>query len=417
MYDQVIIEAPANRLLQGIVHLPASKSLSNRALILQAISTQPISIENLSDAEDTRVLKNALESVHRGEAIIDVGHAGTAMRFLTAYLVIQEGSFELKGSKRMHQRPIAPLVDALRQLGAEIHYLGQIGFPPLLISGKKLKGGKVSIVSDISSQFISALLLIAPTLPNGLTLEKHGIPASPSYVTMTMGLLKKAGISCNWAGNTISIGAGNFSPTKIVIEPDWSSASYFYSAILLAKEGELFFPGLQQESLQGDAILAHWFKELGVQTHFNSEGARVTKVGNFPAFMDLNFKNQPDLAQTMAMAFAGCGIQGQFKGLETLPRKETDRIKALLQELRKLGYALSQSDEGAWQLRKSAQISMERVPVFQSYEDHRMAMACAPLALCTGKVLIEDPEVVVKSYPKFWENMANIGFTIDYQKG
>ena len=416
MEPYILVEAPENKHISGTIHLPASKSLSNRALIIQALSPN-IEVNNLSDAQDTKIMAESIRSLAKGAEFIDIGHAGTAMRFLTAFLSVQSGSFVLTGSHRMQQRPIGPLVSALQYLGAEISYLREHGYPPLKITGKPLQGGTLKITSGLSSQFVSALLLIGPTLPQGLTMILDEAPASPSYIRMTMGLMAICGVECNCEQNTIRVMPGGYHSGSIEIEPDWSAASYFYAALLLAQSGHLTFPGLKKESLQGDAILSQWFENLGLHTQFGNEGATVQKTGTYPEYISLDFTDNPDLAQTMAMAFAGCGMQARFKGLHTLPLKETDRIKALAEELDKVNYAFTDMGNGAWQMVKSARPGMPGVITFKSHDDHRMAMSCTPLALELGKIQITDPEVVDKSFPGFWKNCADAGFKLNYFQG
>lgn len=416
MEPYVLVEAPENNHISGTIHLPASKSLSNRALIIQALGTQ-IVVNNLSDAQDTKIMAEAIRCVAEGATIIDIGHAGTAMRFLTAFLSVQSGSFVLTGSHRMQQRPIGPLVSALQHLGAEISYLGARGYPPLKITGKPLQGGTLKITSGLSSQFVSALLLIGPTLPQGLTVILDEAPASPSYIRMTMGLMAKCGAECNWEQNTVRVMPGGYQAGSIEIEPDWSAASYFYAALMLAQSGHLIFPGLKKESLQGDAILFQWFDNMGLHTQFSKEGAVVIKTGTCPEFIALDFTDNPDLAQTIAMAFAGCGMQARFKGLHTLPLKETDRIKALAEELNKVNYSFTDMGNGTWQMIQSARPAMPGVITFKSHDDHRMAMSCTSLALKFGKIQITDPGVVDKSFPGFWKNCAVAGFKLNYFPG
>ncbi len=413
MENLLLVNAPADGTVKGRIELPSSKSISNRLLIIRALSQYDFPIHELSEAEDTKALLLALESEGLTHDI-NAGHTGTAMRFLTAYLATRPGSFYLTGSERMKQRPIAPLVNALQHLGADISYSEKPGFPPLKIKGKKLKGGNINVEAGISSQFISSLLLIAPTLDDGLEITLGGIPVSSEYIKMTLGLMSQFGIESRWERNVISVLPGSYQPRKITVERDWSGASYFYELLLLSEKGSLFFPGLSAKSLQGDKILWEWFGHLGITTKFTHEGAFVEKTKGHPEFVSFSFLGNPDLAQAMAMAFAGSGIQGIFRGLETLPHKETDRIKALQNELGKLGYSLAAREEGLWQLRKMAWPQLPGRVTFKTYNDHRMAMACAPLSLKLGQVAIQDPEVVVKSFPNFWENLKQIGFKLIY---
>jgi 3-phosphoshikimate 1-carboxyvinyltransferase len=414
MENLLLVNAPDNGAVNGTIQLPASKSISNRVLIIQALSEQGFSIENLSEAEDTKTLIRALaqEGV---SSDIDAGHTGTAMRFLVSYLATRPGTFFLTGSERMRERPIAALVNALQQLGADISYQNKAGFPPLKIKGKKLRGGKISVDASISSQFISSLLLIAPTLEEGLEITLNGTAVSTTYIKMTLGLLTRFGIETRWERNVITVLPGKYSGQNITIEPDWSGASYFYEILLLAERGSLFFPGLSKKSLQGDEVLWQWFEHLGINTRFSEEGAYAEKTKGHPEFVSFSFSENPDLAQTLAMAFAGSGIQAVFRGLETLPLKETDRIKALQEELDKIGFSLAPREEGIWQLRKTAWPQLPGRITFRSHNDHRMAMACAPLALKLGEIGVGDPEVVTKSFPGFWNSLKEIGFKLVYE--
>lgn len=408
--DLLLVSPPEDGQLNGAVNLPSSKSISNRVLIIRELCRKPFHIENLSLADDTKILLQALDSARTTSGIIDVGHAGTAMRFLTAYLATRNGKYDLTGSDRMKLRPVGPLVEALLNLGASIEYLGECGYPPVRITGKKLKGGKINADAGTSSQFISALLMIAPLFEEGLELNLTGVPVSSSYIRMTLKLMAYFGIESRWEGSHVRVLPGQYRERAISIEPDWSGASYFYAALMLSKGGEIFFPGLCRDSLQGDENLYKWFKELGVSTRFAPEGAYACKVGQPPDYFKLNFTDNPDLAQTMSLAFAGAKIQAAFSGLETLPFKETNRITALQKELKKLGYWLTCTDGGNWQLKMMTTTIRSEPLCFDTYNDHRMAMACAPLALKYGRISVWDPLVVVKSFPGFWENLNNIGF-------
>lgn len=411
MRNLVVVYSPPKGFVGGTVMLPASKSLSNRALIIKALCEGDVGIKNLSEADDTLTLARLLE-LAENSSDINAGHTGTAMRFLTSYLATRPGIWHLTGSERMKQRPIAPLVSALEQLGAEISYLETTGFPPLKIKGKRLKGGKITVQSNISSQFISSLLLVAPIFDQGLEVTLEGRAVSTSYIKMTLGLMSQFGIQARWERNKITIPAEKYQAADITIEPDWSAASYFYEILLLCQEGELFFPGLQKKSLQGDEIIWQWFEHMGINTRFTGTGAFAQKKGKYPEFVSFNFSENPDLAQTLALAFACSGIQGVFKGLETLPYKETDRVKALQNELDKIGFSLAPGQFGTWNLRKTGWPPFPGRITFNTYNDHRMAMACAPLALKLGQIAIIDPKVVTKSFPGYWENLSKLGFIL-----
>lgn len=388
------------------INIGGSKSESNRLLILQA-QFPNISIENLSDSDDTLVLKNGLV-IQNG--VVDVGHAGTAMRFLTAYFAAKEGAeITLTGSARMQERPIEILVDALKSLGADIQYLKNEGFPPLKIKGKSLQRSEVKISANVSSQYISALMLVAPRLPNGLKIHLDGKTTSLPYIEMTFSLLKQLGISTDFEGKTITIPfIENIPDTKIIVESDWSSASYFYSLVALSENMEITLSSFCEASLQGDAALARVYTSLGVETVFDASEKTISiskKFAELPDPLILDLSNTPDLAQTIAVTCFGLGIGCDLSGLQTLKIKETDRIVALKTELEKLGAKIKIDDNSLF-LEKSLQI-IQNISI-ETYQDHRMAMAFAPLALKTN-ITINNAEVVSKSYPKFWEDLQKLG--------
>lgn len=388
------------------INIGGSKSESNRLLILQA-QFPNISIENLSDSDDTLVLKNGLV-IQNG--VVDVGHAGTAMRFLTAYFAAKEGAeITLTGSARMQERPIEILVDALKSLGADIQYLKNEGFPPLKIKGKSLQRSEVKISANVSSQYISALMLVAPRLPNGLKIHLDGKTTSLPYIEMTFSLLKQLEISTDFEENTITIPCVESIPdTKIIVESDWSSASYFYSLVALSENIEIILSSFSEESLQGDAALARIYSSLGVETVFDASEKTISiskKFAELPDPLIIDLSNTPDLAQTIAVTCFGLGIGCDLSGLQTLKIKETDRIVALKTELEKLGAKIKIDDNSLF-LEKSLQI-IQNISI-ETYQDHRMAMAFAPLALKTN-ITINNAEVVSKSYPKFWEDLQKLG--------
>ena len=393
--------------------LPGSKSESNRALIMQALCSAPMEIRNLSEAADTVTLKNLLD--RRGQnAVLDVGPAGTAMRFLTAFCAVTEGEWILTGSKRMKERPIKLLADALRELGADIDYLEDEGFPPMRIRGGKLdKAREVSIPGNISSQYISALLMIAPTLPQGLSIHLQGEIGSRPYIEMTLAMMGEAGIVHEWTGNSIHVKAQPYRPARLTIEPDWSGASYWYSMAALCGDVDLKLPFLKQQSLQGDRAVAEIMAGFGVETHFSGEGIRLTRLENASGSKELNFIDCPDLAQTVISCSAALGKNLTFTGLESLKIKETDRIAALRNELGKFGALLRENEHGnRWELDASGVGQPETPPLIHTYHDHRMAMAFAPLAIRLGPLEIEDKEVVAKSYPGFWKDLEKLGFEL-----
>ncbi|PKA82387.1 3-phosphoshikimate 1-carboxyvinyltransferase [Ulvibacter sp. MAR_2010_11] len=394
------------------ITITGSKSESNRLLVLQALYPN-LRLVNLSESDDTHVLRNGLA---QKEGIIDILHAGTAMRFLTAYFTSKEGSgVTLTGSERMQERPIAVLVDALQSLGADITYTENEGFPPLKIVGKKLSKASVEIMANISSQYISALLLIAPSLPKGLTLSLEGEITSVPYITMTLDLLNNLGIATTFSENTIKVEpTETIEDTTVIIESDWSSASYFYSLVALSEGLSVTLKSYHSNSLQGDSVVATLYESLGVNTSFNPSEASITlskKSVKFPKELKLNLSNSPDIAQTIAVTCFALGISCELTGLHTLKIKETDRIAALKTELEKLG-AKVHSTEDSLSISVSAKIK-EHITV-DTYDDHRMAMAFAPLAMKIP-ITIQDPNVVTKSFPKFWDALAKVGISVDYQ--
>ncbi|KAA9327323.1 3-phosphoshikimate 1-carboxyvinyltransferase [Adhaeribacter soli] len=407
-------------ILRGKVQLPASKSESNRALLIQALSQKKITLHNLSDANDTVLLQRLL---HAPEKKINAEDAGTVMRFLTAYFSLTNQSKILTGTERMCQRPIGILVEALRELGAEINYLDKEGFPPLeILSFKPRFSGKakVKLLGDVSSQYISALLLCAPALPAGLELELEGKIASRPYIEMTLALMREFGVKAAFAGKRIEVEKQNYAGGAFAVEADWSAASYWYSIAAFAKEAEILLLGLKGNSLQGDSRVAELMKRFGVKTTFLPEGALLTKTAEPEEKTAIDFSDIPDLAQTFAVLAATKNVELEMTGLESLRIKETDRIAALQTELTKFGVALTEIKPGAFLVKNASNFKgegFESHPLSNSknqiktYHDHRMAMAFAPLALLQ-EIEIEDPEVVRKSYPKFWKELRKVGFVI-----
>jgi len=388
------------------ISLPASKSESNRMLIIQALGNEKINIKNISDARDTQTMLRLLAS---SDTVLDVIDAGTTMRFLTAYLTVTNQKKQLTGSDRMQQRPLKILVDALKEIGAEIQYLGKDGFPPIQIGGieiQKMKSLKVR--GDISSQYISALLMIAPCLPEGLEIELTGKIGSKPYIEMTLGLMAKFGIRNEWLGNTIRISNQKYAGGNISIESDWSAASYWYSIVALAEKAEFTLRGLRPNSLQADIRIVMIMDKLGVGSEFTSTGVRIFKKPQ-SSFNHIDFSDCPDLAQTVAVTCAAMGKKCTFTGLESLRIKETDRIAALQNELHKIGATLIE-DNNEWTLNPSKELPL--TVEIETYEDHRMAMAFAPLATIMD-VKIKEPNVVVKSYPSYWDDLILVGFGIE----
>lgn len=417
------------------IQLPASKSISNRALIIHALGKGDCLPENLSDCDDTRVMVKALTE---GGDTIDILAAGTAMRFLTAYFSITPGQRILTGTARMQQRPIQLLVDALRQLGADIAYTNREGFPPLRIRGKELnnceqknyeqdvckqevceQGKKETLCSEltlqgnVSSQYISALLMIGPMLPHGLTLHLSGNIISRPYIDLTLQLMGEFGAKAEWTSeSTITVHPQPYRSVPFTVESDWSAASYWYEMAALSEEAEIELAGLFPNSYQGDSRGRELFSQLGVETAFTPHGVKLTKSGQRVERMEADLVDIPDLAQTFVVTCALLNIPFRFTGLQSLKIKETDRITALRNELRKLGYAIEEENDSVlyW---NGERCEAEVSPLIATYEDHRMAMAFAPAALCCPSVRIAHPHVVSKSYPRYWDDLRQAGFRME----
>ena len=398
--------------LKATISLPSSKSICNRALIIAALSGKQTQLHNLSDCDDTRVLVRALQSE---EEVIDIMAAGTAMRFSTAYFSTTPGTHVVTGTERMRQRPIGVLVEALRQLGADISYVEAEGFPPLRIQSKPLKGGSISLPANVSSQYISALLMVGPTLQEGLRLQLVGTIISRPYIDMTISLMRQFGAQVEWSDEaTICVAPQPYQPLKeFSVESDWSAASYWYELVALSPDpaARIVLPYLFENSLQGDSRIREFFIPLGVRTTFTPEGVVLTKQqAEVPEVLRLDLSEQPDLAQTLVVTCAMLRQPFHFTGLQTLKIKETDRITALRTELKKMGVCVEEandselfcSDFGATELPSNAFVSID------TYDDHRMAMAFAPCALRYPALRINHPEVVSKSYPSFWEHLKGL---------
>ena len=413
---QYILYPP--RKLDATITLPPSKSISNRALVMHALAGGGPLPENLSDCDDTQVMVGALRDM---PPTIDIKAAGTAMRFMSAYLAVTPGEHLITGTERMLHRPISVLVDALRYLGADIEYAGEEGFPPLRIRGRRLDGGPLVIPGDVSSQYISALLMIAPTLGSGLELRLAGEIISRPYIDLTLWLMGKFGAEAEWSDiDTITVKPKPYVPRQWVIENDWSAASYWYEMMALSEGGDdsLALCGLTDGSMQGDSSARYIFSLLGVKTAFDSTGpgalttVRLRHNGRRLPRLEYDFVNSPDMVQTFVVCCAALGIRFHFTGLQTLKIKETDRVEALKAEMRKLGYVMRDTDgrELEWD---GERCEPQADAAIDTYADHRMAMAFAPLALRRPGLRINDPQVVTKSYPGFWDDLRRAGFTIE----
>jgi 3-phosphoshikimate 1-carboxyvinyltransferase len=419
MSKNALVSFKGTKNINTEIQLTGSKSECNRALIISALSKKLVKVENLSNAADTVTLNGILNNLEEELEVeiqesktVDVGPAGTAMRFLSAYLSAKNGNFLLTGTERMKQRPIGILAEALKTIGADISYAEAEGFPPLNIAGPlNQKTAEVKIKGDISSQYISALLMIAPILPQGLTLEIEGELTSKPYVDMTLDMLAEVGISHSWNGNSISIKPQVFKPGTLVVEPDWSAASYWYSIAALANEAEISLPALKEKSLQGDSQIKNIMKIFGIATSKTDKGIAISNLGlSLDTKEVLDLKTCPDLAQTIVVIAAALSKNMSFTGLETLKIKETDRIAALQNELAKIGVTFTE-DNLVYTLNTDNLHFPDKV-TFATYEDHRMAMAFAPLALLINEVEIEEMLVVEKSYPFYWEDLKKAGFEV-----
>lgn len=405
---QYLLNAPAS--LHATVQLPASKSISNRALILHALSGGVTRPENLSDCDDTQVMIRALDHM---PDVIDIHAAGTAMRFLTAYLCVTPDTHVITGTERIQQRPIRILVDALRTLGAHIAYTGNEGFPPLRITGTRLTGSEIELAGNVSSQYISALLMIGAVLPAGLKLRLTGDIVSRPYINLTLQLMHDFGVQAGWTSeSSIAVAPGGYRDTPFRVESDWSAASYWYQMTALSPDApEVELLGLHAHSPQGDSRGAELFARLGVQTEFTPQGVKLRKEGQPAGRLDEDLVDIPDLAQTFVVTCCLMGVPFRFTGLQSLKIKETDRICALITELRKLGYAVhAEQDSILWW--DGERCPADPQPAIDTYEDHRMAMAFAPACLVRPDIRINEPQVVSKSYPRYWDDLRAAGFGI-----
>ena len=406
---KLVLQHPT-AVLHHQLNITGSKSESNRLLVLQALFPQ-LEVVNLSNADDVKAMLSALGST---DPLKDIHHAGTTMRFLTAYYATSEGqTVSITGSQRMQERPIGILVEALRQLGASLSYEKKEGYPPLRIEGKKIETTEVQLPASVSSQYISALMLVAPRLEKGLEIVLEGTITSVPYIKMTQALLERVGIKTQFEGNRIQIATfqGKMDAQTLVVESDWSSASYFYSMVALASEAKIELTSYRKDSLQGDAVLQDLYRELGVSTHFTEKGIVLEKITNFtpPEKVAFDLVNAPDLAQTIAVSCAGLGVGCDLTGLHTLKIKETDRLVALEKELTKLGAVICVTEDSL-HLESGAELKSQIA--IATYQDHRMALAFAPLALKVP-IVIEEAMVVTKSYPDYWRDLEALGFHLD----
>ncbi|HIZ05629.1 MAG TPA: 3-phosphoshikimate 1-carboxyvinyltransferase [Candidatus Phocaeicola gallistercoris] len=404
---QITITSP--RKIQVSVSLPASKSICNRALIINALTQDCLPLKNLSDCDDTQVMQTALSAL---QPVIDIKAAGTAMRFLSAFLAVSEGTHIITGTQRMQQRPIGILVNALRSLGADITYIGKEGFPPLRITGKNLPNKEVTLSGSVSSQYISALLMIGPTLTNGLTLTLTDEIISRPYIDLTLKLMSDFGAKVKWINDhQLKVEPHPYCPTAYTIENDWSAASYWYEICALSDDAIIQLPGLFPNSPQGDSIVAELFSVLGVESRIEKQVLTLHKTAKKANRLEYNFINQPDLAQTFVVTCALLNIPFHFNGLQSLKIKETDRITALIKEMKKLGYVLTETN-GCSLSWNGERCTPDANPCITTYEDHRMAMAFAPACFIYKNLQVNDPDVVNKSYPQYWQHLINAGFHI-----
>lgn len=403
---------PPDGFVEARLSLPLSKSMSNRALIINALTPGASPLENVAQCDDTDAMRRALSSLDQAD-VINVGAAGTTMRFLTAFIASRPGCrLILDGSERMRHRPIAVLVDALRALGADIEYAGEEGFPPLRISGRRLKGGELTLDSTVSSQYISAMLMVAPLMEDGLKLRLSGEAVSRPYILMTLRMMEDAGIESDFTADTVTVAPQTYRPFATEVEGDWSAAAAWYEIEALSS-GAVTIDNLCRESCQGDRKLADIFGRLGVVTEWEGEdgGTDLVASPDQEARLRIDFSDTPDLAQYVIVTCAMLGIPFHFTGLSTLAIKETDRVKAVCTELAKIGILLQPegNDMLSWEGQRRP---FTELPRFETYDDHRMAMCLAPIALYIPGIIISDAEVVSKSYPEFWDELRRAGFTL-----
>jgi len=391
------------------VSLPASKSLSNRLLIIRALCDEGFTIENLSDAGDTKILGQCLENIY-DYRVFDVQDAGTALRFLTAVFAITHGNRLLTGTSRLLERPVGPLVEALNRLGAKIHYFDKKGFSPLVINGSEIRGGKVSVDAGMSSQYISALLLIAPALPEGLEVSLKNAVASAPYVRMTLGLMNYFGVTTEWNEDIIKIKPQKYKAKNYFVEADWSAAAFWYEIAALAEEAEIELTGVNEHSLQGDAVIADVFSKLGVHTTVLHDSIKLTKCPVKSEFPEFDFFENPDMFPAVIATCAASGISCRFTGLQNLAIKESDRVTAMITELERFGYQFRRQVDRSLMSENGNQLKTTQTVNCHSYNDHRIAIALSPLSLKGFTVNIDSASCVAKSYSSFFEDIKNAGF-------
>ena len=394
-----------NKALYGTVALVSSKSISNRLLIIKQLCKNKVEIQNLSNSNDTKILSEILKEFQTKKNI-NCQDAGTALRFIVAFLATKEGIWKVSGSKRIHERPIKPLIDCLAELGTEFKYLDKKGFPPLEIRSKKLKSKKLSLPGDISSQFISALLLVAPTIENGLDLEITSKILSKPYINMTLDLMNKFEIDYSWEKNLIKVQKQSYLGKSIHVENDWSAASFWYSFLALSKSGEIKIPNLHANSIQGDSILSSIYSKLGIKTEFNEESIILSKTKNTAKEIALDLSNHPDLALPIIVTCAGLGTKVHLMGLESLKIKESNRLECIKKELSKFNISC-EIDSSSIKIKENQNI-LQPKSIIECHDDHRIPMSIASLCMKVDSVKFDDQKVVNKSYPKFWEDFYRL---------
>lgn len=402
-----------SKTLTGKIEISGSKSINNRVLIMDALSGNNAVFSNASNSDDTRLMTKNLKEIDtcassRIPLVIDSKNAGTVFRFLTAYLSQKKGQWLLTGKDRMKERPVEPLVAALTKLGANISYANEQGYPPLIISGDHFNGGGVSLDASQSSQFVTALMMIGPYLKGGLTIHFDSKPVSEPYIQMTLDLMKQFQADVEWSGNSIVVKEGEYIIGNYTVEPDWSSASYWYQMAALSDDANLFLPGFKKDSVQGDSICAELFEAFGVKTIFEPEGIRLKSHPANSTYFEHDFSGTPDLVPAFSVTCAAKGIAAKFTGIEHLKFKESDRILSLQTELEKVGAKLEKTTDGLVLTPGKIQKKKKDL-IFETYDDHRIAMCHAPLFMKYDSVVIKDPETVEKSYPSFWNDIQQAG--------